>query len=825
MSATPATDSTPNDKSSSSDQSQLLRFISTLPAQPPNTLRLFERPEYFTAIGADATYIATTVFKTTSVLKRLGTHPTCTLSRTICESFLRDALLSQGQRVEIYRAPNQQQQAGEWQYAVCQRDMVDAPLMAVHVSGSGEIGVGFVDPAQRTLGVCVFTDSDVFSNLEALVIQLGVRECLVVEERTASAARRRLASMLARCNVVLTACERALFSAKNIEQDLARLLNTTAPVAALPELLLTLALGPLACALQYLGLLSDDSAHGTYAIRTHSLAQFMKLDASALDALNLLHRPQMPRNMSLQGLLDRCRTAQGRRLLAQWLKQPLVDRELIERRLDLVEVFFVDAERRNALRQTHCGLQGGARASLQDIVRVYQLVNALPALGDALSHAAAGSEQQDAREAMIADSLGPLRDLVETTVDLEMADQHEFMLRADFDEALQDTRAQMDSAMDLILAQLQQVSDALDLEAYKKVKLEKHASFGYCLRVSRVDAARLRGKSRFFELATLKTGVFFTTAALRDAARAWAEQADAYAKTQAELVREVVRVAASYCPLLAQLNALVAHLDVVLAFAEASASAPVPYTRPRVGAEVLRLVDARHPCLEVQDGVSFIANGVEMARGRSDFAIITGPNMGGKSTYIRQIGVIALMAQIGCFVPCESAELPLFDCILARVGAGDAQMKGVSTFMAEMLETASILKTASERSLVIIDELGRGTSTCLCLFATHFHELTELQREFANVDNLHVIAKISEGAKDLTLLYRIGKGVCDQSFGIHVAELANFPESVVRLAKRKTEGLDTMHPEQIAARVNELEAKYRTEISANPWVQSIISTL
>ncbi|KAJ1944158.1 MSH2 protein [Kickxella alabastrina] len=788
-------------------------------------------------------------------------------------------------------------------------DMVDAPLMAVHVSGSGEIGVGFVDPAQRTLGVCVFTDSDVFSNLEALVIQLGVRECLVVEERTASAARRRLASMLARCNVVLTACERALFSAKNIEQDLARLLNTAAPVAALPELLLTLALGPLACALQYLGLLSDDSAHGTYAIRTHSLAQFMKLDASALDALNLLHRPQMPRNMSLQGLLDRCRTAQGRRLLAQWLKQPLVDRELIERRLDLVEVFFVDAERRNALRQTHLRvfpdlarlasrLQGGARASLQDIVRVYQLVNALPALGDALSHAAAGSEQQDAREAMvreeylgpvrqIADSLGPLRDLVETTVDLEMADQHEFMLRADFDEALQDTRAQMDSAMDLILAQLQQVSDALDLEAYKKVKLEKHASFGYCLRVSRVDAARLRGKSRFFELATLKTGVFFTTAALRDAARAWAEQADAYAKTQAELVREVVRVAASYCPLLAQLNALVAHLDVVLAFAEASASAPVPYTRPRVGAEVLRLVDARHPCLEVQDGVSFIANGVEMARGRSDFAIITGPNMGGKSTYIRQIGVIALMAQIGCFVPCESAELPLFDCILARVGAGDAQMKGVSTFMAEMLETASILKTASERSLVIIDELGRGTSTydgfglawaisehiikeirCLCLFATHFHELTELQREFANVDNLHVIAKISEGAKDLTLLYRIGKGVCDQSFGIHVAELANFPESVVRLAKRKvdeledkelgdaeedvrmeeafgknvmaegsrlielflaefteTEGLDTMHPEQIAARVNELEAKYRTEISANPWVQSIISTL
>ncbi|KAJ2772148.1 MSH2 protein, partial [Coemansia nantahalensis] len=485
-----------------------------------------------------------------------------------------------------------------------------------------------------------------------------------------------------------------------------------------------------------------------------------------------------------------------------------------------------------------------------------------------------------------------------TTVDLSMADSHEFMLRADFDEGLQETRAQMDAEMGRIASEQLRVSDDLDLEANKKLKLENHSTFGHCLRVSRTDGARLRGRAtRYFELSTLKTGVLFTTPALREASRTYRSLSEAYGKAQQALVKEVIKVAASYCSVLERLNKTVAHLDVILSFAEASATAPIPYTRPTftLGGDV-RLVAARHPCLEVQEGVSFIANDVALVAGESEFVIITGPNMGGKSTYIRQVGVIALMAQVGCFVPCESAELYLFDGILARVGAGDAQLKGVSTFMAEMLETASILKTATSRSLVIIDELGRGTSTydgfglawaisehivkeikCKCLFATHFHELTELATDYPCVDNRHVMAQIAPasqarggGQRDLTLLYKIGKGVCDQSFGIHVAELANFPESVVRLARRKvgelenfgaapagdadmdvdaaefpaaqmadgsrlierflaeftgTPGLEAMPPDAVAQRVNELRAKYDSDIAANPWVQHVIATL
>lgn len=250
-----------------------------------------------------------------------------------------------------------------------------------------------------------------------------------------------------------------------------------------------------------------------------------------------------------------------------------------------------------------------------------------------------------------------------------------------------------------------------------------------------------------------------------------------------ELVKSAVNTAKTYLPIIEAACTLISELDVLSSFATIAALSPGVYSRPHLlplsengksspsgdstqevttGADrVINLVAARHPCVELMDNVEFIPNNYKLETNNSNFQIITGPNMGGKSTYIRAIGSIVCLAQIGCFVPAQSAIISLVDSILARVGAGDATQKGISTFMAEMLEASVLLETATFNSLIIIDELGRGTSTfdgfgiawaiaeyisskinCFCFFATHFHEITALEKHHRNIKNVHVSALI-----------------------------------------------------------------------------------
>ncbi|KFG39796.1 MutS domain V domain-containing protein, partial [Toxoplasma gondii p89] len=221
-------------------------------------------------------------------------------------------------------------------------------------------------------------------------------------------------------------------------------------------------------------------------------------------------------------------------------------------------------------------------------------------------------------------------------------------------------------------------------------------------------------RGRYHQVRLNKSELIFTTSELRGLCREFKDVAEAYAAMQNSLVEKALLVAASYWPAVEKLAELLGMLDVLGAFAAAANAAPVPYVRPQIvegDAGGLVLKASRHPLLEIQPGTSsFIANDVHLDRERR-LAIITGPNMGGKSTYIRQVALTVLLAQIGSFVPCASCQLPIFTQVICRVGASDIQLRGVSTFLAEMVEAAAILRNANKQSLVVIDELGRGTST------------------------------------------------------------------------------------------------------------------
>ncbi|KAG1850182.1 DNA mismatch repair protein [Suillus subluteus] len=895
-------------------------FFSKLPKKSPETgtVRLFDRTDYYSVHGQDAHYVATHVFRTNSVLKYLGAGgkagglPSVTLSLTLAHSFLRDALTSKQLRVEIWvPAPGQGRKASKFvlekeaspgnlqaveDLLFVNSDVTSAPIvLAVKISSSSvtnkaktkSVGIAFADTSVREFGVADFIDNDLFSNLESLVIQLSVKEAIIPTGTVSGITDRdldlsKLKAVFERCTVVVTERKPSEFTAKHVEDDIKKLTidseTGSESAAPIPELSLPSAPSALSALISYLSLLSDPSNHGAYKLRTHDLARYMRLDASALRALNLIDAPgsagSINKHATLLGLLNKCKTAQGTRLLGTWLKQPLINLHEIRKRQDLVETFVDDGSSRRTLQDDYLKLMPDLHrlskrfkksiASLEDVVRAYQVVLKLPGLLETLE--GVQYEHEEHKELIdevyikpfqtVNDNLVKYGEMVESTLDLEELENHNYAIKPDYDERLQALADKLVEIRDGLDAEHRATGKDLDLDLEKKLHLENSQNYGYCFRLTKNDAKAIMRNSKYIELGTVKSGVYFTTKKLKALSTDHQETTHEYQRTQSGLVKEVVSIASTYTPVLENLDHIIAHLDVILSFAHVSVNAPEPYVKPKVlekGTSGLILRDARHPCLEVQDDISFIPNDVEMVKGEGEFQIITGPNMGGKSTYIRQVGVIALMSQTGCFVPCSEATLPIFDSVLCRVGAGDSQLKGVSTFMAEMLETASILRSATQDSLIIIDELGRGTSTydgfglawsisehiasnirAFCLFATHFHELTALDQELPHVKNLHVVAHVNQEdasaprERDITLLYKVEPGVSDQSFGIHVAQLANFPENVVKLAKRKADELEDFatgqqsepeHSDEVTEEgiqiIEELLKKWASESSAD----------
>lgn len=543
-------------------------------------------------------------------------------------------------------------------------------------------------------------------------------------------------------------------------------------------------------------------------ISTYSLKQYMMLDSATRRNLELT---QTLRDKSRQGsllwVIDYTRTAMGGRLLRKWTEQPLIDKEQIEKRLDAVECFVEDMilseELKESLEQIYdmerlMGRIAYGNAGARDLLALKQSLRALPGIRSILELLKAPLYEEMAKDF---DELTDLCDLLERSIYEEppITLREGRLIKEGFHPEVDKLRhADVDGKS--WLAQL----EAKEKEAtgIRTLKIGYNRVFGYYLEVSKSFMNEV--PDRYIRKQTLANGERYITEELKTLEdtilgakeKLVALEYDLFVQVRTQVAEQLVRVQDT--------AGKIAQLDALRSLGEAAVSNH--YVKPRFVSDkkgTIEIIKGRHPVVErMMKGEAFIPNDTLLDNREDRIAIITGPNMAGKSTYMRQVAVICLMAQMGSYVPAESARLSVVDRIFTRVGASDDLAGGQSTFMVEMAEVSNILRHATSSSLLILDEIGRGTSTydglsiawavveyisdkktigAKTLFATHYHELTELEGQLEGVHNYCVAIK--ESGEDIVFLRKIQRGCGDRSYGIEVAKLAGLPAWVVHRAQ------------------------------------------
>ena len=551
--------------------------------------------------------------------------------------------------------------------------------------------------------------------------------------------------------------------------------------------------------------------------------QVMEIDGATRRSLELLESSSGDRGNSLLSVLDRTVTGAGARMLAGRIASPLVDTKEIGERLNVVEFFlneeFIRDDVRALLKACPDIERAVSRLSLErggprDLAAIKTTLAAVPRLKNILSGASSQNMVSELPEAVarIAGRMGHHENLVDE-LERALADELPLLardggfIREGYYPPLDEIRRVKNNSQQIILQLQEKYAAATDIP---NLKIKYNNLIGYFVEVPAKFATRMLENKDFIHRQSVLNAVRFTTVELTEIENEIRGAGEKLLATELELFNKLVTEVRIAADDISRTAKALAELDVGAALADLAAEKN--YCRPEIDDSFcFDVEDGRHPVVEAslarEHGGAFVGNDCRLGGDYSNIWLITGPNMAGKSTFLRQNAIIAVMAQIGSFVPAKRARIGVVNKLFSRVGASDDLARGRSTFMVEMVETASILNRADERSLVILDEIGRGTATfdglsiawavvehlhevnrCRALFATHYHELTSLVGKLHKM-SLHCM-KIKEFNDEVIFLHEVIDGAADRSYGIHVAKLAGLPPVVLKRAEQVLSSLE-----------------------------------
>ena len=588
--------------------------------------------------------------------------------------------------------------------------------------------------------------------------------------------------------------------------------------------------------LYYVGTTLHHSLEHVRKVQIRESDDGLVLDAGTLRHLQLIPGGEVTKDASLLGVLDVTKTPMGARTMRNWIARPLARVADINARLDAVAAFVEDRAALANLRNLLTGVRDlerliakvdSGRANPRDLKGLATSLRPIPEIGRILD-----GKQASAGLMSFVSRLKSQPDIVDL-IDRSIADDPPVMLvdggfiAPGYDAELDDLR-KIATEGHQWLAEFQ--AREINRTGISKLKVKHVSTFGFVIEIPKGSVAM--APADYERRQTLTTGERYVTPELKEYERKVMGAQEKAIAIEQRLYKEILATIAAKTVEIQETSLALGELDATLALADRALAAG--YVRPVVDdSDVLEIVDGRHPIIEqLPDAEPFVPNSAFLNTTTDQIMLITGPNMAGKSTYIRQVATIAVMAHMGSFVPAASMRIGVLDRVFTRIGAGDDLARGRSTFLVEMQETANILNNATPKSLIVLDEIGRGTSTfdgisiawsvaeylhgklqakAKTLFATHYHELTDLADAFGGVKNYTV--KVKEEGGRVVFLRRIAPGIAEKSFGIHVGAMAGLPEEVVTRAGRILKNLEANDIDVNAQKVVRKPRKKLSEMS------------